>query len=209
MRHLSFAAATLCLLLVVPRTIRADSIYAIQDYPSDQNGHTVSGTITTDGIIGPLAEADIKSWTVTFDQGKPDAYTFSSTSPGAVVFVAGVQATPTYITLSAPTSASSENQLSLEVVGGEAPSNDFQWVRYLSSPTAEQLNLEGSYSADGKNGDRLWYTGNPQVGRTDPWVLAVAPASAVPEPFSVWLLGTACTTGLAYGWSRRRRASRQ
>ena len=191
MRHLSFATATLCLLLAVSRTTRADMIYDIQNYPSDQQGHTVTGTITTDGIIGPLTEADIKSWTVTFDQGTRDAYTFSSTPLNAEVFVAGVQATPTNMTMSAPTSASSETRLSLEVVGGEAPSNDLQWARYLSSPTGEQLNLEGSYSAHGKNGDRLWYTGNPQVGGTDPWVLAVAPASAIPEPASLWLLGTA------------------
>ena len=34
----------------------------------------------------------------------------------------------------------------------------------------------------------------------------IASGSAIPEPASLWLLGTTCTAGLAYGWSRRRRA---
>ncbi len=35
--------------------------------------------------------------------------------------------------------------------------------------------------------------------------LTVPQQSAVPEPASLWLLGTAISAGLAYGWSRRRR----
>ena len=70
MRHLGFAWAPLCLLLAVPRMTRADMIYDIQSYPSDQQGHTVTGTITTDGSMGLLTRDDIISWTVTFDQGK-------------------------------------------------------------------------------------------------------------------------------------------
>jgi len=37
----------------------------------------------------------------------------------------------------------------------------------------------------------------------------VVPGSAVPEPASLWLLGTAITVGLAYGWSRRCRTQRR
>ncbi|MGO9598099.1 MAG: PEP-CTERM sorting domain-containing protein [Isosphaeraceae bacterium] len=33
----------------------------------------------------------------------------------------------------------------------------------------------------------------------------IASGSVIPEPASLWLLGTACAAGLAYGWSRRRR----
>jgi len=96
MRHLSFAAATLCLLLVVPRTTRADTIYTIQNYPSDQNGHTVSGTIATDGHIGQITSADITSWSVTFDS----TFTFRSTDPGTDIGSLGVvQATATNLSL--------------------------------------------------------------------------------------------------------------
>jgi hypothetical protein len=105
MRHLSFAAATLCLLLVVPRTTRAGQIiYDIQNYPTEQVDsttgtfdHNVSGTITTDGTIGALTPNNILSWSVTFD----GSFTFStSLDPGATTSISGVPtATSTQITL--------------------------------------------------------------------------------------------------------------
>jgi len=97
MRHLSFAAATLCLLLAVPGTRAGQIIYDIRNYPLDQQGHTVSGTITTDGLIGQLAASDIKSWSVTID----NTFTFRSSDAGARTDISGdVQATPTTISLS-------------------------------------------------------------------------------------------------------------
>jgi hypothetical protein len=105
-RHL-IATATLCLLLAVPWTTRAGPIiYSIQNYPPEQNGHTLSGTITTDGQIGPLAGSDITSWSVTFDD--------TSTFTGSGVLLQGVvQATSTSITLPAAPSNSVANLLFL------------------------------------------------------------------------------------------------
>jgi len=66
------------MLLVVPQMTRAALIYNIQTIPYDQDGHTLSGTITTDGSIGTLIASDIKSWVVTFDNN----YTIQSTDSG-------------------------------------------------------------------------------------------------------------------------------
>ena len=38
--------------------LRADLIYQLKNYPLDQGGHTLSGTITTDGFIGDLGYSD-------------------------------------------------------------------------------------------------------------------------------------------------------
>jgi hypothetical protein len=37
--------------------LRADIIYQLKNYSSDQGGHTLSGTITTDGTIGDLGSS--------------------------------------------------------------------------------------------------------------------------------------------------------
>ena len=52
------------LALLLTGTGRADTItYLIQNYPADQGGHTLSGTIVTDGKTGALAASNILSWT--------------------------------------------------------------------------------------------------------------------------------------------------
>jgi hypothetical protein len=45
----------------VPRAAGGNITYLLKNYPADQNGHTVSGSITTDGAIGTLTASDIKS----------------------------------------------------------------------------------------------------------------------------------------------------
>ncbi len=203
MRQLSFATATLCLLLVVPPTTRAGQIiYDIQNYPADQNGHTLSGTITTDGVIGTLTSADIKAWTVTFD----NTYTFRLSDVGSGTTVIGdVQATAQTITIGpAPSSGGSD----FGMYSGPFPAygNGVASVFYirLNAPPYPLPEYEAGYPPI-STAALLWDTLNPNMGGTEPWVIAVAPASAVPEPSSLWLLGTAISAGLAYGWSRHRR----
>jgi len=190
------------LLLVVPPTTRAGQIiYDIQNYPADQNGHTVSGTITTDGITGQLAQADILSWTVTID----GTQTFGSTDVGALTIVQGdVQASPTSLTMGIPPTGF--NELDLRSGFNTPPPSTVSGLVYLrpAPAPASPAIYEGDF-----NGAPLWVTTDPTMGGTDPWVLAVVPASAVPEPSSLWLLGTAITAGLAYGWSRHRWAQRR
>jgi hypothetical protein len=184
-RHL-IATATLCLLLAVPWTTRAGPIiYSIQNYPPEQNGHTLSGTITTDGQIGPLAGSDITSWSVTFDD--------TSTFTGSGVLLQGVvQATSTSITLPAAPSNSVANLLFLV-----SPAGDLEWERPAGSTS-------GIYAASHEPLLQLWNTKPATLGGTDPWVLA-----AVPEPSSLWMAVSGISAGLAYGWFRCRRVLRR
>jgi PEP-CTERM motif len=58
-------------------------------------------------------------------------------------------------------------------------------------------------------GTRLWFTsGSSLGGSTDPWVIGKAETTAVPEPSTLALLGTAAATFAGYvGRRRRKRAT--
>jgi hypothetical protein len=92
MRFSSFLAATaLALTLLAPSTGRAGPItYSIDDYPGLQRGLHVSGSITTDGSIGPLQAAAITSWNYTItDAGGTVISSLTSAKGTADVFYDG------------------------------------------------------------------------------------------------------------------------
>ena len=208
MRHFTIALASLCMLLVVSQRTKADMIYDLQNYPADQNGHTLSGTISTDGTIGTLQPSNILSWSVTID----GTDNFSSHDAGASTLLAGLgpSASPTELTFSpSPSAAASLFELSTEPPGG-GPVSSLQW---LNPPTGiPESPLYAAYYHAGPPAtiqSSLWYTNNPIMGGTDPWVLAVAQTTAVPEPSALVLVGSAIVCGLAYGLARKRRAQRK
>jgi hypothetical protein len=177
---------------------KADITYNIVDYPADQNGHTVSGSITTDGHIGPLSSSDIKSWTVTID-----STTFASTDPQALVSIPdtkAVLASSTAITIAFdPIGAPNFNEVALS-------SEPDGTMATLSSLAYERDFTSRSYSAFLNNGPFLWFTDDPHMGGTDPWVIATA---TVPEPPTAIVAVFGAVAFLAYGWSRHHRAQRR
>ena len=175
----------LAALALTPHAAQAGSItYAIQNYAADQDGHTVSGSITTDGKTGLLDKSDITSWAVTID-----TTTFRSTDPGSNTQALGVFATTTGIKI-----AAFGGGLLLEVDVGF---NDDQLV-WDRVPLDSNLSL---YSGRVNSVD-LWNTWNPAMGGTNPWLLA-----SVPEPssFTLAVLGVGALF-VAGGWSRLRKA---
>ena len=84
MKRIRLAVAALATLFVVPHIAEAGLItYSIQNYPADQEGSTLSGSITTDGNLGILTATDIISWTWTISH--PDLP--SVTESGSAVFL--------------------------------------------------------------------------------------------------------------------------
>src|SRR5579862_2389918 len=80
--------------------------YTFANYPSAQNGYTLTGTITTDGTIGNLSSADITAWFFSATNGST-SLSITSTDAGAQALVTGdhaadVSATATTIVLGAP-----------------------------------------------------------------------------------------------------------
>ena len=188
----AFSCACLYMWLVVPPVTRADLIYNIQNYPSDQSGHALSGTITTDGSIGTLTSSNIVSWVVTFD----GTQTFRSTDSGAFAGVQSLDASSTNLTLSNSNFAS---VLNLGVLVSNTEADELFWRNsFLSS----QLLYLAKY-----NSAQLWSTTNPSLGGSEPWVITIAQSSAVPEPSSLAIVGSVITCGVVF-WRVRKQRSR-
>jgi hypothetical protein len=185
-RSLVLAITGIALLFAAPHTIEAGQItYTIQNYPADQNGASLSGTITTDGVIGNLASTDILSWswTVTPPAGAPVTVSSSDVNAFPVFIDGSVVASQLSITMAAPADGSlSELRLfAVDPVTGEF---DLDYQRdFLNGPP-----ILNRYEADFGQNQNIWNTTNPAMGGHDPWVIATA-AAAVPEPSGAVLLG--------------------
>jgi hypothetical protein len=154
---------------------KADITYSIANYPADQNGASLSGTIVTDGATGSLSASDILSWSWTITPAGGTPFTFSSSDAGAAVAISGtVIASQTAITIGA----------------SSGPSNDF--ALYNSTTLVADLEYDRDTGEDGYFGansaGQVWATTEPMMGGQDPWVIA---SNAVPEPGTLTMLGIA------------------
>jgi PEP-CTERM motif len=196
MRQMVFATASIVMLFAVSHIAEAGQIsYLIQNYLADQHGASLSGTITTDGVNGNLADADILSWTWTITGSGEPPVTVSSSDIGASAVLEGaVVASQSSITIALPTQVHSENFLLLI---GAGPTSPFLNYERGLIPTPNNLYSASTFGTD------VWVNHNPVMGGTDPWVIAAA--SAVPEPSSLALAGLGAASGIAVGLMRKRR----
>jgi len=183
--------------VISPRPAKAGSYY-IANYPTDQNGHNISGTITTDGTLGTLAAKNIISWSVTID-----GTTFTNTDPNAETLVSGtgLNAALTSITL-AEAAIGEFNALQFDINNASVTSPSIDWHRSPSAVPGVNTDLYlGSISEA-----NTWFTENPSMGGTNPWLIA----AAVPEPSTALLASIGAVVAfLAYGWSHHRVQRRQ
>lgn len=184
-RLLSFLAY-LALCFAVPGHA-APITYTWVDDPVDQNGWTLSGSITTDGTIGTLTSANIDSWIITFTKGL-DTKTLSSAAPGASVFVgSSLIGSLTQLT----------NEFDQLLFAGDGGTTQIDWAgsNYGNSYLAL---FQGSY---------LFCCSTNGFPAQGPWVVATAaPSNNLPEP-SGWALA-ALGLGVA-GVTTTGRRSRQ
>ena len=202
MKRFILVGAALALLVggIAPAAVRAGTItYDIVNYPAEQNGHTLSGLIITDGKIGALAASDILSWTFTVDS----SITLSG-GASSVTIDGDVEASPFLITLAqppVPTVLFNANGFSFQPVGGGSP------VFILWSRLTPALGLgpqDNEYKfTNGQPSNPVWDTfPGDTLGGTNPWVIAENP-----EPASLTLMSVGGVALLGYGWRRRRRAA--
>jgi hypothetical protein len=168
--------------------------YDILDMPADQNGFAVSGTITTDGVIGNLANSDITSWSVTISQAGISE-TFTSGDGGPIVNILNnlvATASEIYVPPAANFAVANDFELLSVPPGGMITIIDE--IRWVNSPQPIYM-AQVNFSAP-----PAWNTA-PSVAGTN-WVIA----TAVPEPSALTMLGIAatCLAGVI-----RRRASRR
>ena len=179
-------AALAVIVLGASRLAMADITYQLQNYPDQQNGAKLSGYITTDGTIGDLLPNNIISWSWTVTPIGDSAFTLSSSDVGANIILGG-------------SVVASANEIDMNV-WDNIYVNRFQLSGSVGNLSYARTVLS-FYSGQGTS--NYWST-SPNLGTSEPWVIAVA--TAVPEPSSVWMLSIA-TVGLA-GLVRRARQTR-
>ena len=179
-------------LLTLPPAVMADRMYELQSVPTD--GWTLSGTITTDGTIGTIQATNILSWTWMITNGV-SSFTVSSTDPGAVVAISGLDLRPGAAAGITSTGAA------LLVPGGN-------WIS-LSNPDARlwyynnidqwhwQLTLPGV-----RSGDEVWVS----TGYGPPTAeIPSATIAVVPEPSPLYIVGFGAVCVYVMGHKRRER----
>jgi PEP-CTERM motif len=166
--------------------------YNIVDMPADQNGFTTSGTITTDGVIGNLANSDITSWSVTISQGGTSE-TFTTGDGGPIVNILNnLVATASEINVPPADNFAVANDFELlSVPPGGMIIDEIRWVNSPQPIYMAQVNFSSPPA---------WNTSPPVAGTN--WVIA----TAVPEPSTLTMFGVAvtCVAGVL-----GRRASRR
>ena len=195
MKRLIAGFVSVAFVLVSFSVATASITYNLLDYPSDENGCTLTGSITTDGTIGPISVNNILSWTFTITDGNQsetyvngyDNYLFYG-NQGYIPFCNSVSTTQTQLIITA-TNSPNGNELWLN-----SPNNgELYWVPEVSNGQAELVyvgyaNLSSSYFG--------WDTWSPMGSTYSSWV--IAQTATVPEPptLIVWsLLGAIGSVG--------------
>jgi hypothetical protein len=202
LRILSACLIVICLFLATCLPSRADRVYQLVDYPANQNGHTLNGTITTtdDAPNDSLLDvAEILSWQ--WGISGPNSFAANSTEFLTNSSVAlGVQITTEAISLPAPT-LSDPGPFRLVLsrrtsLGGRGElSHGLMW-QSVNTPSAGTTNISSAGRMQGDAIQSFWSGSATFPGRSG-WVAAVA----IPEPTTLLLL-TACAIPGAL-WRRR------
>ena len=172
---------------LIPTEVGAGSItYNVVNYPSLQNGYTVSGTITTNGNHGTsLPGTDITSWDIKITMGTTTEATFTPTN--SVKYSATFDATPTHLTI-----ATSPDDLTFTI--------------QLDVPDYTGHNLgQSAYAYDCLIGTRMSWVRSSSRRPTR----LIATAQTVPEPSSAVLAVIGAVAFVAYGLVRHRREQRR
>jgi len=184
-----FAAPILILLLNIVTPANADLVYEFVNHVGDQNGQTITGTITTvDTAVndGYLRSNEVVSWQ--WSVSGPNASSVTNTSANATISIQGdVLINSNQISLPEP-NIMSEETYSIEL--GNNSGGRVSWYR------EDQFGIPYEFY----QGANAWSTTSPTMSNTNPW--QVATITAVPEPNSLWLAASLILG--AFTVSRRR-----
>jgi hypothetical protein len=166
----------------------ASITYSIVNYPTLQNGYTVSGTITTNGDTGTtLPGTDITSWDISITKGTTTVVTLTPTD--SFNLSNAFDATTTSITVATP----------------------FDTVEFVGPASLHEIDLSWTGLP---GGGAVSYMAEDLSNNTNLWNASLfpvnSPIATVPEPSSAVLASIGAVAAfLAYGWSRHRRAQRR
>jgi hypothetical protein len=160
--------------------------YDLVDYPNDQSGWSLSGSITVDQL-GPISAADITDFTWTVTQAGQPSYTLTLGTSEIYVGGSALNATATELTFDASL---------LDCVLRLGDTNNY--LRYATGINDYGTITSPVYQASGEAW--YWFVEGPAMSGSDLWV--IARNAAVPTPTSAGLFVT--TVALVLGQRRRR-----
>jgi hypothetical protein len=180
--------------------VRADEVYNFVDDKVDQNGWSLSGTITTNGQTGLLPYGPVLVVSPYISITETNGATTYAWSPNGIGGAA--YATSTEIVVLSANYPTAGSEVSFD--------NNGLVVEYLN---ANPSDIPGfgpgmQYSATDPNGNLIWDTANPVGFATavtpdgSGWVIATA--QSAPEPAALTLLGSAFVAAGGFGFLRRR-----
>src|SRR5438128_2725742 len=158
-------------LLLVPAAASAATItYTIQNYANQQNGWTLSGTITTDGTIGALLDSNIQSWNWTISKQGVGEFTYrSGVRDASSLTLHGASASETQLTMAPPSGSNEVNILKLQYAVELNQLAGLNW-----SLRNRDGNVQGFYTANyvkNKQQTNAWDTSTTTLGGQSPWVI--------------------------------------
>ena len=163
-------------------------------------GETVSGSITTDGVLGDI-NGHMLSWEFTLTGSVP--FTMSSATGGSIGGSGAVlSASLTSLTLLAPSSIGGVNQQLFFRPGGGSSCG--QPTFYFNRSGGTPGYVSANFASDPCNGNGIF--GEMFRSSSDVIVATAAPGNAVPEPATGALAGLALAA-LGVAMSRPRRVS--
>lgn len=202
MQKTTLRAMTLFTLLTLPPAVLAGSTtYDIVNYPDYQDGWNLSGTITTDGIIGLLQSSDITSWTWTVTMSG-SSQTYRSTDPGATTIVDGLTATNTGQLILIPTTVNTYEIIL--ATSGQHPGFLTDTYGYFYGPFELTYGTEAGVIAL----EQYYWAVVHYPVPVPLEEFTFATTTAVPEPSTLYLLGFGAVCGSAYVMGHKRRARR-
>ena len=171
--------------------------YDVIDYPAleadlvTSGTDTISGTIITDGTIGPLMASDIIGGTFTITNPVYGSFSISSTD---IYLIKNLDASATALTLPRPQAAGTNafDLVSSTIFLPQDIQPALSYARFYNSVLYDDI----FYAGDDSNTafefrDSQTTSGPPSISLsgTEPWVIATA--ATVPEPATLTLLGAA------------------
>ena len=172
-------------------TFGANITYFFKDYPGLQNGHTLSGDITTDGTIGAIGNDSIMSFNLVVSGGSVNFSLTNSFVTASDMLLQGTVATDTVLALN---TLASQNRFVVGSTGGDATKR----VRWLND---FNFNI-GRYDAgDPFSTNPSWSAFGATLGTfTEDWIIA-----EVPEPTTAFMMVVGLALLATGGFVRQRR----
>ena len=201
MKRLITGFVSVAFVLVFFRVAYGSITYNLVEYPGDENGCTLTGSITTDGTIGLISANNVVAWSYTITDTVFGNYTCtiqSGDSSSNIPYFSSVDATATQLfALQTPTS---------EVILQSETANGISAIDWINSSSVGGEIYRGygpgyALSFNVGLGEPSWLTVNPEMNGAQPWV--IAHTTTVPEPSSLIIFAGLCAMGRGlYGWKK-------